>query len=126
MPISSGLMKPFSTSFSLISSRDFRPKFRSDSSSSSPLLKKLADSLDLIGLEAVECAHREVELLDGRVHQAVLAAGGAPVLGLLSPRSKPEADPNSARCCVNNDAAWLTASSGDIVPSVKTSMRSRT
>ncbi len=32
---------------------------------------------------------------------------------------------NRLRCCVNSSAAWLTASSGDMVPSVQTSMSRR-
>src|SRR5260370_10258329 len=38
------------------------------------LLQQLADGLDLVRLEAVERTHREIELLDRRVHQPALLA----------------------------------------------------
>src|SRR5579872_7837 len=47
------------------------------------LLQQLADGLDLVRLEAVERAHRQVELLDRRVHQPVLGALLPAALGLL-------------------------------------------
>src|SRR6266567_2414211 len=43
------------------------------------LLEQLADGLDLVRFQAVERADREVELLDGRVHElALLALLGRP------------------------------------------------
>src|SRR5260370_9285402 len=38
------------------------------------LLQQLADGLDLVRLEAVERTHRQIELLDRRVHQPALLA----------------------------------------------------
>ena len=114
--------RPICASTSLISLSDLRPKFGVRSISASRLLHEVADVDDVVVLQAVGRAHRQLELVhlleEGRVEREVRDRLGAPTS--LRGSSK---FTNTLSWSCRMRAAYASASSGVTAPLVSICMR---